>query len=149
MNCNTDVSLFCFIGRTMRSIMLILEEKFEQEGLDLNLPQFILLNILSNNEGLILEDLAKFLNKDKSAILRNVNHLENQHLIAKMADWNDRRKKVLVLTKKGMELLAVARIVEGELQQELIKNLSKEEIGGFKNVLEGMKVEADLVLNKK
>ena len=149
MNCNADVSLFCFIGRTMRSIMLILEEKFEQNGFDLNLPQFILLNILSNNDNLILEDLSKFLNKDKSAILRNVNHLENQHFIAKMTDKDDRRRKVLILTKKGMELLDSARSVEKELQDKLTNNLGDDNIDNFKNVLEQMKGQANSILMQK
>ena len=146
MNCNTDVSLFCFIGRTMRSIMLILEEKFEEEGLGLNLPQFILLNILSNNDNLILEDLSKFLNKDKSAILRNVNYLENKFLIAKMTDKNDRRRKVLVLTKKGVEMLENARLIEQQLQQKLTNGLACDKVNNFKNVLEQMKEQANLIL---
>lgn len=133
----------------MRSIMLILEEKFEQEGLDLNLPQFILLNILSNNDNLILEDLSKFLNKDKSAILRNVNYLENQHFIAKMTDKNDRRRKVLILTKKGMEMLDSARLVENELQEKLTHNIGSENINNFKNVLEQMKEQANSILIQK
>ena len=147
MNCNTNVSLFCFIGRTMRSIMLILEEEFKKKDIDLNLPQFIILNILSNNDNLILEDLSRFLNKDKSAILRHLKSLENQHFVAKMEDQNDRRRKVLVLTKKGMEILAVARSIEHELQQKLTQNITENEIDNFKKVLEEMKVQTNVLLD--
>ena len=125
-----------------------MEQQFMQNGVKLNLPQFILLNILSMKDDLILEDLAKLLNKDKSAILRYVNQLENEHFIAKLKDKNDRRRKVLVLTKKGMEVLIAAREVEEQVQGSLTENLKNNEINSFKNVLEQMNKQATIILEK-
>ena len=149
MNCNVDVSLFSFIGRTMHSIMRIMEEGFTQKGVKLNLYQFILLNTLSIKDDFILEDLAKVLYKDKSAILRYVNQLEDEHFIAKMKDKNDGRRKILVLTKKGMEVLEAAREVEWSIQESLTESLSNNEISSFKNVLEQMNKGATIILEKK
>ncbi len=146
MNCNADVSLFSFIGRTMHSIMRIMEEGFTQKDVKLNLPQFILLNILSIKDDFILEDLAKVLYKDKSAILRHVNQLESEHFIAKMKDKNDKRRKVLVLTKKGMEVLVAAREVEKGIRESLTESLKSSEIDNFKSVLEQMNKGATIIL---
>ena len=148
MNCNTDISLVSFIGRTMHSIMRIMEEGFAEKGIKLNLPQFILLNVLSIKDDFILEDLAKLLYKDKSAILRYVNQLENEHFIAKMKDKNDGRRKILVLTRKGMEILAAARKIEENVQEILTKNLGNNEINSFKNVLEQMNKQSIIILEK-
>lgn len=149
MNCNENTSLFCTIGRTMRSILILLEDAFEQEGIDLNLTQFIILNILFSREGLILEDLSKILHKDKSAIMRHLNHLEKRYFIAKMEDKADKRRKILMLTQKGIAVLEQARLIEKELQQSLTIQLDDSSIDVLRNVLDQMRGQANLKLNNK
>ena len=149
MNCNVNHSLFCTIGRTMRSIMILLEDAFQQKGIELNLAQFIILNILVNKEKLILEDLSKLLHKDKSAVMRHLNHLEYNYFVTKMEDKDDRRRKILMLTQKGMEVLEQARSIENDLQESLIRDVVKKDMDVFKNVLEEMRSQTNLKLNDK
>ncbi len=66
-----------------------------------------------------------------------------------MTDKNDRRRKVLILTKKGMEILDSARLVEKDLQEKLTDNIGSDNIGNFKNVLEQMKEQANSILRTK
>jgi len=148
MNCNSNTSIFCTVGRTMRSITILLEGEFRQKGIDINLSQFIILNILSTFDDLILEDLSKLIHKDKSAVMRHVNHLELNDFVTKMKDESDKRRKVLILTEKGIEVLKNARRVEKKLQENLTKELEKKDIAVFSKVLGHMKDQAVLILDK-
>lgn len=143
--CNANNSIFCAIGQTIKGVKPLLEEQFEKEKLGINLPQFIILNILYSHEDVILEDLSKRLHTDKSAILRHIKHLESLHLIAKTKNNQDKRKKIIMLTQKGLKILTDARKVEQDLQSKLIKGIGEHSLAIFRNVLDTIKDQAMLI----
>lgn len=80
--------------------------------------------------------------------MRHVNHLELNDFVTKMKDESDKRRKVLILTEKGIEVLKNARRVEKKLQENLTKELEKKDIAVFSKVLGHMKDQAVLILDK-
>ncbi len=145
---NNHISVFGFIGQTMHSFSILLESKFEENNIELNLIQYIILNILNGKKGMILEDLSKLLNKDKSAILRHINYLEGEYFIAKMTDKHDRRRKILLPTKIGMDILFKARLVESNLNKDITSGLTEEDIDSFNKVLLAMNIQTMKLINK-
>ena len=142
------ISIFGFIGYTMHSFTVLLEATFHAHDISLNLTQFIILNIVNNRKDLILEDLSKLLAKDKSAILRHVNHLEEAFYLAKMHDKKDKRRKVLVITQPGFEVLTKARILEKELTDKITGELTQADMDIFRKVLHEMNVKTMSLIKK-
>lgn len=143
--CNANHSIFCAIGQTIKGVKPLLEEQFNTENIGINLPQFIILNILFSHENVILEDLSKQLHTDKSAILRHIQYLETMFLVTKMKDKLDKRKKVLMLTQKGIETLTQARVIEQKIQALLIKDVDEDSLKIFRNVLNSIKEQSTLI----
>lgn len=128
------------IGKKMGDVLKLVGRRFSQaipaNGFDLTIEQFILLNII-NQEGEITQaELSNMTNKDKSGILRMTDELERKKLVVRIVDTVDRRKKSLVLTKKGVDMLNQVAEVEAEVIHQLMDGVTKEELTVFGKVLD-------------
>lgn len=99
--------------------------------------QMTVLYFLSRNEEkeLIQQDIAKLLNKTKSAVLRTINILEKKEYLIRTSSREDLRKNVIQLTTQGKCI--IARIHEKFLELDLAFNngITKEESDKCKTVL--------------
>lgn len=118
-------TLGCKMGFAVKGIKRKISRRFTKRDIQLTLEQYIILNILDNEEGLILRDLAEILDRDKSAVLRHINCLENNLFIARTTDSSDKRRKVLLVTKPGLQELKKARKIDQEVNQEVTAHLSQ------------------------
>ena len=125
----------CKMAYAVKGIMGALHERFKDEGIDLTLEQFFLLNILNNEEGLILQDLADIVGKDKSAVVRHINALEEKHFVARATDPEDRRRKIILMTKAGVRELQSANELDQELNNEIVEDMSREDFEKLKDFL--------------
>lgn len=128
-------TLGCKMGFAVKGIMRLLRREFEEQNIELTLEQYFVLNILNNEEGLILQDLADIVDRDKSAVLRLIDGLEKNHFVARAKDPNDRRRKILLVTKPGIEELEKARKLDKDMNKMLTEDISSENIESFENVL--------------
>ncbi len=130
--CNT---LACKMGYAVKSMMRMLKKRFRQEEIDLTLEQYFLLNILDHEEGLILQDLADIVDRDKSVVLRHINGLEENYFVARTADPQDRRRKLLLVTKRGINVLKRARALDEQINDEVTRNIGDEGLQKFQETL--------------
>jgi len=123
------------IGVTVKALVRKVNACFSQHGIDLTVSQMVILNLLNNDDGLCQHSLSEMLNKDKSAVLRQINCLEEKHFLIKVPDPEDKRRKNLVLTKPGMNTLEKALDVENELLEDILGDIDQRELNVFYNVL--------------
>ncbi len=139
MNANKEFeccqSLGCKMGHTLKAMIKKLRLHFEENNVDLTMEQYFILNILDSKEGLILQDIADMLERDKSAVVRHINALEEKHFVARATCYEDKRKKLLFLTKPGMKTLGKAQDISAEAEAELIGGIDKEHLEVFEQVL--------------
>lgn len=119
------------LGRTALVFGKVIERRLAEMGLPLNGRQLGLLTFLSSDDLLIQQDLADIMCKDKSAVLRIVDSLEEKGFITRKSDPADRRKKIIVLTPAGNTLLEKAREIEKEVTSLLQQGLTAEEVATF------------------
>jgi len=124
------------IGLTVKALVKQINVCFDHHDIDITVNQMVLLNMLNNQDGLIQHTLAETLNKDKSAILRQINCLENKHYLVRVPDKQDKRRKVLMLTKPGLEILEKALNVENEVLKTILDNIDNKHLEIFYDVLE-------------
>lgn len=125
--------LLCQSKRIYRNLLMT---KLKENGVDLGLEQFVILDKISLEEDLTQQDLANHLQKDKSNILRQINALIDRKYVERLRDGDDKRKKKLILTKDGQQILDLTRGIAQRVSAELLSGLDKDDLRVFMNVLE-------------
>jgi DNA-binding MarR family transcriptional regulator len=129
--------------KTMHLFMHKLDEQMQEATLNISMEQFAILNILETGEDLIQQDLADLMNKDKSAILRQLNKLQDRKLLARIPDPEDKRKKQIVITKQGLDLLSKARNIEQKVIETVLEGIEGEEMQQMYATL--MKIQSNIL----
>jgi MarR family transcriptional regulator for hemolysin len=129
------------MAEVIKSIGKLIDKSFRDSGNDLSLEYYMLLNILYDKDDVIQQDLASIMNKDKSAILRQIDVLEQLKLVVRITDSGDRRKKTIVLTKDGMKKVETLREIEADIFNSLLKGVSGADLKIFESVLDTMKAQ--------
>jgi DNA-binding MarR family transcriptional regulator len=132
------------IGSMMREVVRLIKKRItEQAEIKLTIEQIGLLLVISmNKEEVIQQELACSMGKDKSAILRTIDMIEAKELVKRVSDTTDRRKKYLMITKKGERVIEQYLTIENELSGLLQNGLTAEEIATFYKVVDHIKTNA-------
>jgi|AntDeeMinimDraft_5_1070356.scaffolds.fasta_scaffold05453_3 DNA-binding MarR family transcriptional regulator len=120
LHCTT---IGCKMAYAVKGTIRLMQQRFTESRVNLTMEQFFVLNILDNEEGLILQDLAEIVDKDKSAVLRHIDGLEEHHYVARSKDPDDGRRKLLLITKKGIKQLDKAEQVAERVNDELTDHI--------------------------
>jgi len=136
-----ETSLFCHtlsckMGFAVKGVLRLLKQRFDEEDLKLTLEQYFILNILNNKEDLILQEVAEIVDRDKSAVLRLINGLEENHFVARATDPDDKRRKILLVTKNGMEELKKAIELDKEVNKTVTEDISQPKIDKVEKTVE-------------
>ncbi|MBZ9631578.1 MarR family transcriptional regulator [Salegentibacter sp. LM13S] len=129
------------MSEVIKSIGKLIDKSVMEKGHELSMEYFIMLNILYDKDNIIQQDLASIMNKDKSAILRQIDVLERKKLVVRIPDSEDRRKKTIVLTKDGRKMVEKLRKIEADIFNSLLKNVSEKDLKIFESVLDIMKAQ--------
>jgi len=134
-------------GKMMHEIIRVYKKKADiqnYEGIKISPEQFGLLHAISiQSEEVIQKDLAETMGKDKSAILRLIDSLEEKGVVRRVADLKDRRKNYLMITKLGNKVLEHNMKIFDDIMMELQQDLTIEEIELFDKVVHHIKSNAE------
>lgn len=132
------------VGRMMKEFFRVMKKRsVDQTEEKLTIEQFRLLKVISlEPDEVIQKDIAEILGKDKSAILRMVDCLENRELLRRAVDINDRRKNRIMVSKKGERAIDQFIKVELQLTNELMDGLDDADIDAFVRVIEHIQAKA-------
>ena len=135
------------IGRMMQEVLRVFKKRLENqqyEEIRLSTEQFSLLHAVSQQaEEVIQKDMAEFMGKDKSAILRLIDSLEEKGLVRRVAAIEDRRKNYLMVTKVGYRVIDQYMKIVYEMMADLQEGITQEEIGTFQKVLGALRSNAE------
>lgn len=123
------------LGMTLRVFKTRMMTECKKKDIELSLEQFVILNMLNANCDLIQQDLANHLQKDKSIIVRQIDGLIEDQYVVRLTNKEDKRKKNLILTKKGFERLNEMERIASEVSKKLLSGVSDSELEIFKDVL--------------
>jgi DNA-binding MarR family transcriptional regulator len=141
-----------FFGKLLAQLHMkifhLFTKTFQKEGVDLTFEQFILLKIIQDNEGISQQELAVLMNKDKTSIARAINILEDRHKVVRIPFSEDKRKKVLYLTKEGREHLEKVRPTFLRVKESIESGLDSGEIEMLKETFNKIKMRLDLLEQK-
>ncbi len=123
-----DSSIAYLVGRTSRSIMKRLTNKFSASGFDVSYEQWSILVHLYRRDGQTQQELANIAVKDKAAITRLLNVLEKKNIVLRIPDRSDKRSKLIYLTHKAKEFKADLIAIVEDLLKEAEQGIGADEI---------------------
>lgn len=116
------------LGLAAKYIGLYIHDRFLTEGIELTRPQFVLLKVLSEENGQCQNELAFITDRDKTSMTRLVSSMEKKGLVRRKVDKNDLRKKAIYLTSDGHKLLARAMPIMAEIEHSLSIDLDPQDL---------------------
>jgi DNA-binding MarR family transcriptional regulator len=94
-----------------------------------------MMQMMNSDCTLIQQDVANQLQKDKSIIVRQINVLLELEYIVRQTNHEDKRKKNLMLTSSGIEILSRMKIIASEVTDKLLSGATQKELDFFQQVL--------------
>jgi MarR family transcriptional regulator, transcriptional regulator for hemolysin len=139
-----DNPIGMLIGRMIQEVFRALRKRTgEQTETKLTGEQFGLLYAISLEEKEVIQkDMAEVMCRDKSAILRMIDLLEEKELVRRVVDKNDRRKNYIMVTKKGEKVIEQYLAIELQLTRELQEGLSESDWDTFCKVIHHIRNKA-------
>jgi DNA-binding MarR family transcriptional regulator len=123
-----DSSIAYLVGRTSRSIMKRLTNKFSAAGFDVSYEQWSILVHLYRRDGQTQQELANIAVKDKAAITRLLNVLEKKNMVLRIPDRTDKRSKLVYLTHKAKEFKTDLIDIVEDLLKEAKQGIEPDDI---------------------
>jgi len=128
------------LGQTVNLVKQKLLSKFRENAIEINIEHFSMLHHINENNNLTQQDMANQFMRDKSIILRQVNALIELNYVVRETDVNDKRKKNLMLTKKGKKILEDSKKLSREVSNELLDGISEDELKDFENIINKIQI---------
>lgn len=113
-----------------------LQKNFRNKGIGITVEQWSLLYHLWKKDGLTQQELCHKTFKNKPSITRLIDNLEKQQLVKRNSLKEDKRKKIICLTKLGKQLQLPTKHLAEITLNEALKNISIHEINIVKQVLQ-------------
>ena len=123
------------LAQTSKGFKNQLFSEFKSRNAELTFEQYVILNLLNSNGNIIQQDLANHLQKDKSIIVRQIDALIEKKYVVRLTNNEDKRKRNLILTDAGVEILDQSKKISFEVSQRLLSGVNEKEIEIFRNVL--------------
>lgn len=100
-------------------------------------------------KALTQKELAEFLEKDQTTLVRIIKKMENKELVKREANIVDKRSHYISLTQKSLDLKKILDPLVKEVTSALSEGLSTEEILQLKYILNKIYDNADKLSSKQ
>jgi DNA-binding MarR family transcriptional regulator len=131
------------IALTLKAIEHAFRKSIQELNLNLPSESFGILMMAYYQDNLTQQDIAEMAKKDKSAVLRQIDTLESNGLVLRMADLQDRRKNLIAITDSGKSVVGKIIRKERALLKALSKGVEQQEMETFIKVLLQLKGNAE------
>lgn len=131
-------SLVFLIRQTFFSFKKSVDCRLRAHGFEFSMEQGGILMHLWKKDGQSQGELAEFLGKDKTTIVRLIDSMEKSLLVVRIPSKNDRRINLIYLTNKGKEVQKEVMESLKETLHDSLESVSDQEEEIAKKVLKKM-----------
>lgn len=104
-----------------------LENSFSKQGYDISAYQWMVLNIVIENDGINQNELSKKSKKDKTNIARILEKLERKNYIERIKDSEDKRVFRVFATQTGKDVKSKLSLIASNLVSKSTSGVTKDE----------------------
>ena len=123
------------LGMTVRAHHLEMISLLKKSNSELSPELNVILFLLSLGK-LTQQDLANFLMKDKSFILRQIDTLIKKDYVLRKTNKNDKRKKLIELTEKGYKTLNTFKNTGDIIEKKIYLGIDQKALNQFRVTLD-------------
>jgi DNA-binding MarR family transcriptional regulator len=123
------------LGLPLRVFLNQVAIESRNRKIELTFEQFVMLRLINFNRDLIQQDIANHLQKDKSLVVRQMNGLIDKKYVVRQIDQEDKRKKNLILTAKGTEMMNRITGLALDVSDRLLAGVDGSDYQAFRRVL--------------
>ncbi|MCF7499536.1 MarR family transcriptional regulator [Pseudoalteromonas sp. L1] len=88
----------------------------------------VMIHLFHLNQGCTQQELAHSLGIEMPSLTRTIKQLEQQQIIVRKADAEDKRSKRLYFTEQGLNLLETLRVIIADVKQNLYADLTTKQL---------------------
>lgn len=130
-----DNRFLYLISRSVSRLKYYSIQKFQGEGVNVTPSQMGILFLLSKGEGKTMSEISSSLNIDNSTLTRLADRLVKEGFAERIRDDADRRVSKLRITENGAVESRKALRITKEINNEITRGFTDEEIASFVKVL--------------
>lgn len=139
---NVSMKLDDILGFKLYKVFSLLKgqifHQFFESGIDINFEQWIILNRLWDEDGLIQNDLLQKTMQTKGNLARTLKKMSDEDFIIKKENEDDQRSARIFLTKKGLQLKSKLRPMAFNILSQATEGISASDLKIVHKVLQQM-----------
>ena len=136
------------INMMARKTSNFLQKVFKEKGYNITAPQWSVLNLLWQEEGMIQSRIAEGISSDRHTISRIIRIMEKQDLVFKKPDKTDKRVFRVFLTKKGRHLQTILPPIAIQMAGKAFAGISFEDVTTLIKILNTISDNIETILEK-
>lgn len=136
---------FYQLEKSIKSYRRYAQTRFKDNGIDITIDQWLVLNALSENEEITQSDLAEIVFKDKASMTRLIELLVLKKYVQRTAHDTSRRRFKLTITPKGHELIRQILPLVKENRKQALKQINFQELQQTEVVLKQISNNCKLI----
>ena len=137
------------LGLPLRIFLNQVAVEFRNRDIELTFEQFIMLLMIDSKGDLIQQDIANHLQKDKSIVVRQMNGLIEKEYVVRLPNRTDKRKKNLILTTKGTEIMNKITELNFEVSSKLLSGVDEDDYLAFGRVLNKIQENGGFLIEQR
>ena len=114
-------------------------DDLQNNGINVTPEQYLVLDILWENQPLSQQKIADMIQKDKNSVTKIIDSLEKKNLVSRIVDKNDRRINIIELTEDGRNLEKIATDVAIKFMNDVVQGIDKQDLDSYMKVMRQMK----------
>ncbi|MEZ2132780.1 MULTISPECIES: MarR family winged helix-turn-helix transcriptional regulator [unclassified Sinorhizobium] len=114
------------VTRLSRRLRTVFDQQVTAHGL--TYPRARALLRLAQKQNITQTELANELNVEQATMGRLLDRMEENHLVERRSDPQDRRVKLLVLTPRGEEQAALVRSIADRMRAQVFQKIPQKEV---------------------
>ena len=135
INASISCNFSIILGVACKVVSLYSESCISTTDISFPSTPLITLLYISENEGVTQAQLSEIHRKDRNIVSRNIDVLEEKGFVIRKRGIVDRRSFSIHLTDLGHSVISTHKNLIKESEQEVLSNLSKDEISIFYSLL--------------
>ena len=128
LNMFFEENLIPWIGKTGKLLGAVMNKILKDKNINLTREQFVILKLLSINNGQPQQNLAFITESDKTSLSRLISNMEKNNLITRKSTKDDKRIKNVYLTSHGYEIYKTTEPIFLETIKIFQEGISQNEI---------------------
>lgn len=120
------VILLKTMGKTFRMMSVMIQQRMHQAGIHLSREQAMILKWLSDNNGIIQNELAWITDRDKTTLTRILAKLESADYLERKSCAKDKRAKRVFITAEGKKIATQVEHVLAGVASDFLEKIPNE-----------------------